>query len=274
MRVGVGVILVLQHDIFKGDAPGVGGAGVIGTGLQQLLDAELLVDRHDFVAHLLGDRVKRDCQIDADFLPAAFHHRHDAAGRQGDAPFGQGQTVAVHHQLQRIADIVEIIQRLAHAHHYDIGQQAAVSGILRLALVIRQIHAPLGPFAQRITRQHHLADDFARRQVAHQPHGSGVAEPAIEGAANLAGHAQRAAIGVGDEDHFEIMAISRAQQPFARAIGGMLRLYHFGATDDETLAQPGTHGLGDIRHRLEISDAAMIQPVEHLLGAQPGLFCI
>ena len=33
MRVGVAVILVLQHHIFEGDAPGIVGAGIIGAGL-------------------------------------------------------------------------------------------------------------------------------------------------------------------------------------------------------------------------------------------------
>ena len=32
------------------------------------------------------------------------------------------------------------------------------------------------PFAERIARKHHLADDFRRLEVAHQRHRPGVAE--------------------------------------------------------------------------------------------------
>ena len=51
----------------------------------------------------------------------------------------------------------------------------------------------------------------------------------------------------------------------------MLGFDHVGAADEEPFGQPRTHGLGDIGHRREIGDAAMIEPVEHLLGAQLGL---
>ena len=44
-------------------------------------------------------------------------------------------------------------------------------------------------------------------EVADQLHRAGVAEAAIEGAADLARHAQGAAVGVGDEHHLEIMAV-------------------------------------------------------------------
>jgi hypothetical protein len=41
-------------------------------------------------------------------------------------------------------------------------------------------------------------------------------------------NAQRAAVGIGDEHHLEILPVVGAQQPFAGAVGGMLRLHDFG----------------------------------------------
>src|SRR3546814_20196729 len=38
--------------------------------------------------------------------------------------------------------------------------------------------------------------------------------------------------------------------------------------DDETLGQPGAHRLGDVGHRVEFGDAAVIDPVPDLLAAQ------
>jgi len=59
----------------------------------------------------------------------------------------------------------------------------------------------------------------------------------------------------------------------------MLGLDHLGPADHEALGQPRAHGLGDVGHRVEFGDPAMIEPVIHLARAQlcllriqPGLF--
>ena len=75
------------------------------------------------------------------------------------------------------------------------------------------------PLAERISGQHDLADNLSGIEIADQPHGAGMAEAAIEGAADLAGDAQRAPIRIGDEHHLVIMAVGGAQQPFAGAVG-------------------------------------------------------
>ena len=174
-RIFVAVILVLQHHIFKRDAPGVVGTGIIGTGLQQVFDAIFTIDRHNLVADDLRHRMQRHRQIDPDFAARPRHHRHDAGCRQRDPPLRQRQSIAVHDNRQTRLQIVEIIKRFAHPHHHDVGQHPAFG--LR------------GPFAQRVARQHHLPDNFAGGQVADQFHGSGIAKTAVERAADLRRHA-------------------------------------------------------------------------------------
>ena len=61
-----------------------------------------------------------------------------------DPPLGQAEPVAVHDDLQRVADIVEIIERLAHPHHHDVGQHPPFGAVGAAALRL----AFLGPFAQ------------------------------------------------------------------------------------------------------------------------------
>jgi hypothetical protein len=106
------------------------------------------------------------------------------------------------------------------------------------------------------------------RTSAHRP---GVAEAAVEGAADLARHAQGAAVGVGDEDHFEIVAVMGAQQPLARAVGGDLRFDHLRPRNGEALREPRPLRLGDVGHRVEVGRPAIVDPVPDLLGAQLGL---
>ena len=109
VRMLVGVVLVLEHDIFEGDAPRIRRARIGGAGFEQFVDAVFLVERHDLVADFLGHRVERNRQVHADFFPAAFHCRNDTAGRERDAPLRQGQAFAIHDELEGTFDIVEII---------------------------------------------------------------------------------------------------------------------------------------------------------------------
>src|SRR3546814_5805955 len=70
--------------------------------------------------------MQADLQVDPEFLATAADHRHHAGGRQRDASLRDCDALVVHHDLQRLGDGVEIVQRLAHAHHHDVGQHAAV----------------------------------------------------------------------------------------------------------------------------------------------------
>ena len=130
----------------------------------------------------------------------------------------------------------------------------------------------IGPFAERVARQHDLPDDFGRGQVAHQLHRAGKAEAAIERAADLARDAQRAAIGIGDEHAFGFLAVVEAQQPFARAVGGDLRGDDLGPPDDEMLRQQCAGVLGDIGEAVDVGRAALVNPVPHLPATHVGLF--
>src|SRR3546814_6225379 len=77
-------------------------------------------------------------------------HRHDAGGRKRDPPLGDRQPLAVHHDPERPGDVVVIVERLAHAHHDDVGE-------LPVAFVP-------SPVAEPVAGVHHLAQDFRRLQ--------------------------------------------------------------------------------------------------------------
>src|SRR5258708_37262183 len=79
-----------------------------------------------------------------------------------------------------------------------------------------------GPIAETIAGHHDLADDFARRQIAHQPLGAGMAERSIERAADLPRYAKGAAPGLRyvHARHFvQPLIVSRQpHQPRSRAV--------------------------------------------------------
>ena len=201
--------------------------------------------------------MERDGKVDANLGACTCHHRDDAACAECNPPFGKCEAIAVHHQLERITDIVKIIERLTHPHHHDVGEHPP---ILRA-----------WPFTERIAREHHLPNDFARRQVAHQPHRTSVAKAAVERAADLARYTERPAIRIRNENHLIILSIRRTQQPFACTVRGDLRFNHFGSANHEMLGKPRVHRLGDVSHQRKLSHAAIIHPMPKLFRAQLGL---
>ena len=71
--------------------------------------------------------------------------------------------------------------------------------------------APCGrrrrPFTQIVTGDQDLGDDLAGFKIPDEPLGSGVTEAAIECASDLRRNAKRAAVLVGDIDHFHLLAV-------------------------------------------------------------------
>ena len=85
-----------------------------------------------------------------------------------DPAAAKANAFVIHHDLHRITDVFKIIQRLAHAHQHHIRHKAHFG----LGLAFDR------PFAQIIARQHDLADNLCRRQIAHQLLRAGVAKAA------------------------------------------------------------------------------------------------
>ena len=107
----------------------------------------------------------------------------------------------------------------------------------------RAWRAPAEEVAEPVARDHDLADDLARGQVAHQPLRAGVAERAVQRAADLARQAQRAAVGLRDIDALDLVRTfagvlaRQPQQPFARAVGRNLLGHDFGPRQRVTRGQ-------------------------------------
>src|SRR3546814_15396350 len=84
-----------------------------------------------------------------------------------------------------------------------------------LALFVRHV-------AQVLRGDPDLADDLGGGKVAVETLGGGGTELAVERAAHLRGHAQRAAPLVGDEHRFDGVVAVHAEQPLVGAVGGGL----------------------------------------------------
>jgi hypothetical protein len=168
---------------------------------------------------------------------------------------------------------VEIVKRLAHAHENEIGDEAR-----RVLLRCRALGAGhAGPFAEAVARDHDLRDDLRSVQIAHQPLRAGVAERAIQRAADLRGNAERAAVAFGNVNRFDVVRLfsgrvgGKANEPLARAVGRYLFDHDFGAIEREHFAKLGAQSFRDIRHRVEVACAAEVNPVPELRDAHLAL---
>jgi hypothetical protein len=187
----------------------------------------------------------------SDTASETVDHRHQAGGGQRDPFIGEAVTQVVAHHAHGAHDVVEIHQRLAHAHHHHIGE---------LALFVRHV-------AQMPRRHPDLADDFGGGQIAVEALGGGGAELAVERAAHLRRHAQRAAAFVGNEHGFDRVLAVHAQQPLVGAVFGRfieldLRHPHFGVG-----FQLAAQGFAQVRHVREFGDMTVMDPLHDLVRA-------
>jgi len=111
--------------------------------------------------------------------------------------------MVVEHQPHCRHDILEIGERLAHAHHHHVADRPVFG------------HSA----AQAFVGNPQLADDFLRRQVAVEALATGGAERALQRAARLRRDAQRAPLLFRDEYRLDRIAGADVEQPFAGAVG-------------------------------------------------------
>ena len=191
------------------------------------------------------------------FLGQAIHAGHHARGRDRDAPARQAVAVVVDHQACRRDHRIQVEHRLAHAHEDDVADRARTAA--HGAVLVR---------AQRLVREPELADDFSGAQVAVEALLARRTERAIERAAGLAGHAQRAAPVFGNEHRLDRIRAVHLEQPFARAVGRRAVPDHHRRFDRGGGAELAAQVLGDIAHRGEIGRAAAMDPLQDLARAE------
>ena len=145
--------------------------------------------------------------------------------------------------------VLEIVERLAHAHHDDVGDLAALGRHDGAVTACRG----RGKSPSRSRAVISCVEDLLGRQVAHQLLRAGVAERAGQRAADLRGDAQRAAAFLGDIDGLDLdrpagAARRKAEQPFAGAVVRDLLLDDLRPGDREMSLERGAQLLGDVEH--------------------------
>src|SRR5690606_13673292 len=140
-------------------------------------------------------------------------------------------------------DVAVVRERLAHPHEYDVRD------------LNRRDLAP---------RVHDLAEDLRDLEIAVEALTTRRAERAVERAACLRRDTERRAVRLGDKNGFDRLPGADVEKPLARAVLGALVTQHARVRDLRERLEPVAQLDGEIRHRGEIVDAALVDPAHDL----------
>ena len=205
MRVFSAVVNVVKHHVFNSDSAliGVGFLQITAYRSKERFDIVLFVDRHNFVTNFVVRRVQGNCQCNVDHIAQFIQRRNYTGSRKRDATFRQAKTEIIKHDFHRRNDVVQVEQRLAHAHHHYVSDWTLT-----------------GDFccADDFRCTPHLADNFRYPQVAVKALLGGGAEFALQRAAYLGGDAQGGAVFFRDIDGLDAL-IANGNRPFNGPVG-------------------------------------------------------
>lgn len=255
-RVFRAVVDAAEQEIFKGDALARLERIRLQRG-QKLIQRPAGGPGHDALAQGLIGRVQRDRQIGEPAFAQLAQALADAAGGNGDAPWGKVQAPVVIEAFQRVPDGGPVEQGLAHAHEDEVAQ-----------------HGPVRPrVAQMFARHQDLPKDLAHAEVARKAHPACGAKGAGHGAAHLRGKALAPAAAAvarfgGDEHALHQRAVLHAQEELDRAVAAFLRPRHFGPLDARAAREALAAGARDVAHALEVAGHLAPQPLPELDGPE------
>lgn len=224
VRVGDGVVDAFDEDVLDEQA-GLGSEGVGEQGGFEIGQGHGFVDGHERVAQGVGGGVKGngDTQIFEGGFPARegreFLEAVNAAdGGDGDLGVREIEAVGVREDADGLQDIVEVVERFAHAHEDEvldavgeIGWGLRARGLVGLCpggracgfggegFVVQAIKpwarcpSRFKPilFETDLTGDEPLRDDLRGGEVLEETHAAGFAEGTGHAAADLGGEAQR-----------------------------------------------------------------------------------
>ena len=123
----VAVVDAVEHDVLKRNEIARCLVQITLTGSHQCFQRIFLVDRHQLVAQLVVRRMQRDGQGHGAFVAQAIHHGHQTRGGHRNATARKAVSVIVQHQPERGNRVLEIGERLTHAHQHDVGNNPFVA---------------------------------------------------------------------------------------------------------------------------------------------------
>ena len=136
LRIGDGIVEVLDHDILEGAAPPAGILVVLDDGRNELLQRICLVDRHQSVPSLVVRGMEGYRQVDLEpLLSEAEDSWDDAAGGDGDVPGADIQAERRIDVADEGEDVVIVVEGFSRPHHDDVAHPQVLVLFLQIAVI-------------------------------------------------------------------------------------------------------------------------------------------
>ena len=203
-----------------------------------------LLDGHDLRPLFRKGVVQRHGQIDARFVEQPFEIRGHAGRRDRNARGRPPHAPLRCQRIERAQHLLDVVERLAHAHVHDVGKSVALGQRDYLVEYVRGGERVLQPLTPR------------------------GAEAAPHAAPRLRRYAERGAVAVGYVGRLDVRSFERAVEIFARAVGRYA--YPLGCSESgrAALGQQCARGRRQVGHPVERIDEAAVEPARRLSGRE------
>src|SRR5690554_3250063 len=228
-------------------------ANVAFTRLKNDCKRIFLVDGHQLVAQLIIGSVQGQGEGNVNFLAKAINHRCHTCCGQCYLALGNTVPQVIQHDVHGGNHIVEVEQRLPHAHHHHVGD------------------GPVHPGrngAKRLVGDPDLADDLRCRQVTVEALLAGRTKAAVQRTASLRGNTEGTTAFLRDVYSLYTAAASHPNHTLAGPVGRNIFTDHFRTTNVRCLVQLRAQCLADVGHVGKVIHAEVVNPLHHLPGTE------
>ena len=242
------IVDLIQQQVLHVDAATRRGAIALER-LHQLGNRIALVDGHQLGAQHVVGRVQRDRELHLHrLLDQCIDARQPPGRRDRDRARAKTEAVGVVGEVAEAEHVVEVLQRLAHAHHHDVADA-------RIAL------------ACGAGRPQELLVDLALRERAAEAHRARRAKRALERAARLRREAHRVAILAAHQHGLGGKAIARREPRLDGAVLRALLLFKHQLVDRRALLERSAQRLRKRRGLIPRVDEVATDGLADLIGA-------
>ena len=237
--IGHGVVDSVEEDVLERKAALT--AEVVGLEeLYHLGDRIDALGRHELGAQLGRRSMQADGEVAIALVEEALEVALDTHGREGDAAGAPCQGAGIGEQAQGLEHLIGIVERLAHTHHYHVGERCTLGDGIE------------------------LVENLAGGEVCAEALAAGHAEGAMHLATYLRRHTQRGTVIVGDVDGLNKLSFANLEQVLD---GAILRVHGFYGVLETHLVMLGQQLAvleREIGHISDLAYAAHIHPFHNL----------
>ncbi|EJX04260.1 hypothetical protein EVA_07633 [gut metagenome] len=216
----------------------------------------LTVNGHQLVAKRIVTGMQTHCQGDRGFCGEFIHLTRQAGGRYRHTTARQAVAVIVKEKFDRLDHVVQVLQRFAHPHQNNVGNNS----IVRIRHSVSLTQFAFGPPK--------LAHNLRSGKIAVKALLACRAEQAPHRTTGLGRNTERAAVIFRNKDRFNRVTVTDVKEPLSRPVRRLFFRQRLRRANFGEILEFRTKCLGQIRHLVEITFNMTMKPATKLRSAE------